>query len=308
MLPTRDRPAELRRALSAARAQRDVALEVVVVDDGSVPPVAVEDEGVRLIRVEPSRGVAHARNCGIAAAQGEWIALLDDDDVWAPDRLSRMLALGRATAADAVVSRAIAIDGQGRATAVNPLPDPRRLARDLRSQNVVGGPSCVVVARAALERTGGFDESFDVLADWELWLRLAGAGTFAVCPEVLTGYVVHPGSMHVTKTDAAVREFERLRARYGVARTADDEGLHDEQFTRWAADVHRRAGRRRAAARLYLKNWRRHGKTADLARGLLTPLGERLLRKANPRPAPAPPEPPGWLALYLGPGGLRALQ
>src|ERR671936_561680 len=107
VLPTRDRPSELSRALSSTRSQRGVTSEVIVVDDGSVPPVAVPEDGVRLIRIAPSCGVAHARNRGIAAARGEWIALLDDDDVWAPDRLRRMLTVARATGADAVASHAI---------------------------------------------------------------------------------------------------------------------------------------------------------------------------------------------------------
>ncbi|HYH62914.1 MAG TPA: glycosyltransferase family 2 protein, partial [Solirubrobacterales bacterium] len=91
VVPTRDRWSLLEVTLTSVLAQRDVDLEVVVVDDGSStapPPLpALEDERVRLVRSSGPHGVAHARNLGIDQARGEWIAFLDDDDVWAPDKL-----------------------------------------------------------------------------------------------------------------------------------------------------------------------------------------------------------------------------
>ena len=81
-------------ALPAAFGQEAVDIEVVIVDDGSTDSTVerlaeMSDPRVRVIRHERARGVAQARNAGIAAARGTWIALLDDDDLWAPkDRKS----------------------------------------------------------------------------------------------------------------------------------------------------------------------------------------------------------------------------
>src|SRR5213592_4830183 len=83
-------------ALPAALAQEAVVLEIVIVDDGSTDSTAerlaeITDTRVRVIRHERARGVAQARNAGIGAARGTWIALLDDDDLWAPDKLRTQL-------------------------------------------------------------------------------------------------------------------------------------------------------------------------------------------------------------------------
>src|SRR5918992_1308501 len=87
VIPTRNRRNTVLGAIESARRQEDVAVEVVVVDDGSTDgtEAAVSAvEGVRVIRHPVSRGVAAARNAGISAAAADWIAFLDDDDLWAP--------------------------------------------------------------------------------------------------------------------------------------------------------------------------------------------------------------------------------
>ena len=89
IIPTRNRAELLRRTLGTVLSQRLRELEVIVVDDASTdgtPAVldAVADERVRTIRHPERRGVAAARNIGVDAAVGRWVAFLDDDDLWAP--------------------------------------------------------------------------------------------------------------------------------------------------------------------------------------------------------------------------------
>jgi hypothetical protein len=84
VIPTKDRAELLRRAIASAKAQTHSSVEIIVVDDGSATPV-VPEPGVRYIRNDVSRGVSAARNQGLAAAAGEWIAFLDDDDELLPD-------------------------------------------------------------------------------------------------------------------------------------------------------------------------------------------------------------------------------
>ena len=312
VIPTRDRPDQLRRAVSAALCQRGVELEVVVVDDGSQPPASpVEDPRIRVIRVEESAGVASARNRGIAAATGAWVAFLDDDDIWSPDRLSRQLDCASATDAHAVVCGTVVLDARGRALQLDPLPDVERLAQQLRGMNVLGGPSAVMVRRDLLRRVGGFDETYSVLADWELYLRLVDAEPFALIPEILNGYVIHAAGMHVMETDRAIAEFERLERVHGCTRVENTPGMYSKHFLRWAGSAHRRAGRRRAAAALYLRNWRRHGEHADLLRALVIFLGEPVMKRLSRSRIDGPLERPSWVTLYLDPrdpdGELRAL-
>src|SRR5690242_16683672 len=87
--------------------QRDVSLEVVVVDDGSADGTrealaALQDPRVRVVRHDQSRGQAVARDSGVAAARAEWVAFLDDDDRWSPDKLRRQLDAAAAVDADFV--------------------------------------------------------------------------------------------------------------------------------------------------------------------------------------------------------------
>ena len=82
VIPTRDRPELLRRALASI----PLGHEVVVVDDGSTVPVVVDDPRARVVRRETSGGAAAARNAGIVASSGDWVGFCDDDDVWLPGR------------------------------------------------------------------------------------------------------------------------------------------------------------------------------------------------------------------------------
>jgi glycosyltransferase involved in cell wall biosynthesis len=96
VIPTRNRWALLARALASVLDQEGVTLEVVVVDEGSTDETparlaALTDERVRTLRNDSPTGVANARNRGISAARGEWVAFLDDDDFWAPTKIRAQL-------------------------------------------------------------------------------------------------------------------------------------------------------------------------------------------------------------------------
>lgn len=102
VIPTRDRPRLLAEALGSALAQTWRDIEVLVVDDGSRPearPVVerFDDRRVTYIRNDAPRGGAAARNRGIRASRGEYVAFLDDDDIWLPTKIEKQMAVfGRA--------------------------------------------------------------------------------------------------------------------------------------------------------------------------------------------------------------------
>src|SRR5947209_3023883 len=96
VIPTHNRRARLAVTLRTALEQVDVDHEVVVIDEASSDGTAdflaaVHDRRVRVVRHEPAQGLPAARNAGIAVAQGRWVAFLDDDDLWAPDKLASQL-------------------------------------------------------------------------------------------------------------------------------------------------------------------------------------------------------------------------
>jgi glycosyltransferase involved in cell wall biosynthesis len=302
VIPTRDRRAYALRAVATALAQRDVHLEVVVVDDGSRDGTAgaVEALGeprVRVLAGAASEGVARARNRGIEAAEGGWVAFLDDDDLWAPGKLRVQLDAAERAGADWAYAAAYVVDAAGRPlrAAVSP-PPPGSVARDLLVRNVIpAGSSNVVVRTEVVRALGGFDEQLAQLADWDLWLRLARHGRPAAVRAVLVAYTEHAGNMIHSGTPALLAEVDRVAAKHGDAAAAAGVRIDRIGVSRWIAWAQRRAGRRRAAARTYLRAAVAERSPGDAARAVATLLGERAMRGPRP-PADLPADPPGWLA------------
>lgn len=107
ILPTRDRPDLLPRAVASVLAQTEIDLELILVDNNrATPPLAAEsfaDPRIRLVRPADCRNAAQARNAALASARGEWISYLDDDDAYRPGKLAAQLALARGSGAALVL-------------------------------------------------------------------------------------------------------------------------------------------------------------------------------------------------------------
>src|ERR1044072_2596739 len=119
VIPTRNRCALLARALATVLGQRGVEVEVFVVDEGSSDGTAdfvrgLGDPRVTLVRHATPHGVAAARNVGIERARAPWIAFLDDDDFWAPEKLVSQLAAAGRIGADWAVAGAVIVDAEVR--------------------------------------------------------------------------------------------------------------------------------------------------------------------------------------------------
>jgi glycosyltransferase involved in cell wall biosynthesis len=240
---------------------------------------ALGDRRVRLLRHEHPRGVATARNLGAAAAHGAWVAFLDDDDLWAPDKLARQLA---ATGGGEgwVYAGAVEVDGAGRLLGGTPPPSPDVLLAELTRRNPMpAGSSNVMVRASLLAEVGGFDPALRHLADWDLWLRLARRGRPAWVTAPLVAYRIHPAQATLDTTGMAA-EARMLAARHG----ADPGAVH-----RWAAWSHLRAGRRWAAVAAYAAAVRT-GDLASLARSAVALLSPHptLMRRPRRRAAAAP--------------------
>jgi glycosyltransferase involved in cell wall biosynthesis len=253
VIPTRNRRPLLARTLSSVLSQRDVSLEVVVVDDGSDDGTRSEplldDPRVRYLRHEKSCGVSGARNAGIERASAPWLAFVDDDDLWAPLKLASQLeALHRQPNAGWASSSAVLLDEQLRVRARQHAPTDGLLAH-LLEYNVIPGGCSGVLARAELVRSvGGFDESLGVTADWDLWIRLARESAHVTVRRPHVGYVLHGQNM-TTRRDGLLAELARIRVKHAALRAEHGVGDVDESlWVEWIADVQRRTGRRLAPA------------------------------------------------------------
>jgi glycosyltransferase involved in cell wall biosynthesis len=249
VVPTRNRSALLSLALRSALYQQDLDFEVIVVDEASsddTPAVvaALGDARVRYIRHETPRGVSSARNHGATEAQGEWLAFLDDDDLWAPDKLTRQLQAARTAGREWAYTGSVNISEHGRILYGRPPLPPEASAAALRRYNAIpGGGSNVVVRRATWLRAGPFDTRLRNTEDWEMWIRLAHLGLPACVCSPLMAYRVHGAnsSLDVAEIVRGTRLTEALHHT-----TADWGRLH-----RWMAESCLRRGQRAAALRQF---------------------------------------------------------
>lgn len=254
VIPTRDRrPLLTAHALPSALGQEGVELEVVVVDDASQDGTvehlrSLGDERVRVVRHERPRRAAAARNSGIRAARGRWIALLDDDDAWAPSKLRRQLAAADGADARWAYAGAVVFSTDAPTYAL-PLPAAAEIAAALERGNVVpGGTSNVLVQTALVREAGLFDETLPFCDDWDMWLRLARGACPAVVDDVLVATFAHPDRSFYRYRPEIAAEIERMLAKHRPVTREDRLTI-----AQWLADQHHRGGDRLRAAATYLK-------------------------------------------------------
>ncbi len=299
VIPTHSRWPMLQRALTSARGQEDVELELIVVDDGSTDETpsalaAIDDPRLRVVRNETGGGPARARNRGMAEASGEWIAWLDDDDIWAPTKLRAQLDAAARTGAGFVWCSAFLIDGEGRTAGFEPAPAPDEFVRRVREWNPMPGGCSTAMARAdAVRAAGEFDPALVFGEDWDYWIRILEHVRPAAVDEVLAAYVVHTGSTILRAHDTALESLERLAAKH---RSEGEPDRFDRvAFCDWVATGLRREGRRVDAARLFARVAReeRSLKAAGLAARTL--LGDWAVELPRRRWRPPIPPRPAWL-------------
>jgi glycosyltransferase involved in cell wall biosynthesis len=172
--------------------------EVIVVDDGSTDGTmaALEPFGNRIrVQQQPNGGVATARNMGVSLARGEWIAFLDADDLWLPEKLERQLAFSEApmTFTDRFNfgSRGHLPELQSEVT---PMRGGDLFVALMREGNFITNTS-VVMRRALFEQMDGFYTGLNGTEDWDLWIRIAEHHTIGFLSEPLVRYRFHPGGL-----------------------------------------------------------------------------------------------------------------
>jgi glycosyltransferase involved in cell wall biosynthesis len=292
VIPTRNRWEVLeRRGLKSAMSQRGVVVEVIVVDDGSeLAPTSdtLQDPRLKLVRHERRLGVAAARNTGVCHAQGEWIAFLDDDDMWAPEKLISLVRAMTEARADFGYSSALVLDLDLRPVEVARAVPPNHLLVDLRRGNFVpAGASNVVAKRSLLTATGGFDESFSAMSDWDMWFRLAQVGRPEAVDDVLIAYAEGSWLLHDEPLNR--QDCERLTAKH------PEVAIDWFGYRRWVADTCIRNGRRREAARRYLSAGLRYRHLRSLVLAGAALLGRGVVDRLRGARRPEVPE---WLASY----------
>lgn len=177
IIPTYNRAERLSEALQSVLVQGGVSQEVLVIDDGSTDETAElihrQFPGVLYKHTENS-GPARARNIGVQAARGEWIAFLDSDDLWLPGKLKAQLDFFSAHPDYEICQTEELWIRNG--VRVNPMKKHKKHHGLIYKQCLalcIISPSAVMMKKSLFEKVGGFNESFPVCEDYDLWLRIS---------------------------------------------------------------------------------------------------------------------------------------
>jgi glycosyltransferase involved in cell wall biosynthesis len=194
VIPAKDRIEELERALDSVIAQTDRDFEIVVIDDGSESPLEpiisarCRDPRLRFVR-QDNAGPARARNTGMSAARGTYLAFLDSDDTWERTKLARQIERFTARPELALVATNTRfVDDRGRTS------DEVRLvkANAARCWELLQmTTSSVMFRRSTLTQAGGFARDLFFMEDKELFLRIGLGAPFETIPEPLTVFHTH---------------------------------------------------------------------------------------------------------------------
>ncbi len=264
VIPLYNKAATILMAVASVRAQTFTDWEIVVVDDGSTDDGAslvdaLNDPRIRCLR-QTNGGVAAARNAGLRAAQGEWVALLDADDHWRPTHLARLHQLRQRFPGVVLCGGACSYLGaQGRvydpALSAQRLGAPDGLSliddyfQEAHDHHLPFNSSSVMLRRDVALSVGGFMQGVTAGEDLLMWARMACAGPVALSAERTACYVEPPVQVGLGK--AAIR---RPQSPDVVAAALEDLV---------------RAHPRRPSLRLHLADWHR------MRAVMLMELGER---------------------------------
>lgn len=239
-MPAHNAEAYVAEAVESILGQTMRDFELVVVEDSSTDATwqIVEEYAARDARVRPLRATvrsaARARNVALEHVRGEFVALMDADDVALPTRLERQLDAARAQP-DVVVwgtyMQRITDDG----IAMQPIRAGSTSVEEFRSLDRTRSlircyGTVAFMRRDVLERAGGFDPRFEPIEDSELWDRMAAHGPVLVVPEILLRYRQHDLSLSVKKIRFQSKWHRFITARH-AARLAG-EALSVEEFER----------------------------------------------------------------------------
>ena len=198
IIPSYNRKNYIKESIESIRAQSYQDFEIIVVDDGSTDGTLdiLKDYGSEIHLIQQKHGErAMARNKGIEESKGDYIAFLDSDDIWLPEKLSLQLEVMESSAqVVCVYGSCLRMDEKSR-----PLPTAQRQKKGysgdvflkLLKRNFVPSPT-PLIRRSCFEKSCRFNTKYALYEDWACWLQIAKMGDFHFIPQALASYRVHP--------------------------------------------------------------------------------------------------------------------
>lgn len=233
VIPSRNRRVRLSRAIESVMQQTWQNIEIIVVDDASTddtPQFLKKLEGtsnipIKVVTNKDAQGGAGARNNGIAVAEGQYVAFLDDDDIWMQGKLHSQIMLLKNNPGASSVSCSFSVQHLSGRLTIKHVYATRNNQQLLRI-NHLGGASMCLTTRQMLMDIGGFDAGLRSGQDWDLWIKLNDRGSVLVCPEPLVHYIYHQGVTITSNSYSKYAGQRRLYMRYRNRMTADTRKQH----------------------------------------------------------------------------------
>jgi glycosyltransferase involved in cell wall biosynthesis len=220
IIPTYNRPDYLSSAIASVYAQSFKHFEIVVVDDASTEDARsivnrYNDGRIKYIVHEYREGEAGARNTGLANSHGQYIAFLDDDDEWLPQKLQLQHELLSKCPPNvgAVYAAVLCVSGDTGHILRQIIPEKKGYIYDDMVGNVVGMPSSMFLRRACFDRVGLFDKSIVYGTDYDMWIRISKHFCFEHIRDPLVKYRVHPNRM-TNNVGLRIRGLEALMEKH----------------------------------------------------------------------------------------------
>jgi glycosyltransferase involved in cell wall biosynthesis len=197
IIPTHNRANLLKKAIESVRAQTFQEMEIIIINDASTDEteqllhdLIKIDARIKVISNPTSLGGSKSRNKGIFASQGEWIAFLDDDDIWLPEKIEQQLKALHSN--PRAVAASCAFIANYPFNIKKHITTPSNISVDnLLISNSLGGASVCICSAALVKQIDGFDGHLKSAQDWDLWLRLRLMGEIISVNKALVQYQVH---------------------------------------------------------------------------------------------------------------------
>lgn len=223
VIPTHNRADLLPRAIKSVQAQTWTDLEIVVVSDGSeddtkavVEALAKDDDRIKFIEYFPARGGNIARNTGIENASGEYVAFLDDDDEFMPEKLEKQMAVMQSDPQIGLVYTGVHIIYVNEDIAYSSIPKASGdLSKEILLDNIIGTTSTVMARKDVLLKAGMFDVKLRALQDFDLWIRVCQLRKIGHVPEEMINYYNYTDTKQVSAlTDKYIESFAYINEKY----------------------------------------------------------------------------------------------
>lgn len=244
ILPTYNREHLISFAIQSVLNQTYSNFELIIIDDGSQDNTgdvvrAFDDARIQYIQHDHNAGVSAARNTGIKQAKGKYIAFLDSDDEWLPEKLEKQLQLFWSQPTVAVIYSWLKIQKDSQDNNDQTIRSSKHrgyIYNDLLYTNIVGTPSTVIAKRECFESEIRFDSNLSCCEDWDVWLQLAKYYQFDVILEPLVKYREHnEASRGSTNSKAVIDGYLKFLEKHHVNISENYKKIGDFSDSRKAA-------------------------------------------------------------------------